>query len=47
MKNRLEGFATKAVNDPYRLDDNGFPYQENSEDALDSIRANKAKAFFL
>jgi arylsulfatase A-like enzyme len=47
MKNRLEGFATSAKNDPYRLDDNGFPYHENSEDALDFIRENKDKPFFL
>ena len=44
---RLSGFATKVKDDPYRLDENGFPYHENSEDALDFIRENKNNPFFL
>jgi arylsulfatase A-like enzyme len=47
LKNRLEGFATTAENDPYRLDANGFPFHQNNEDALTFIRDNKDKPFFL
>ena len=43
----LEGFATTDEKDPYRLDENGFPYHENNEDALDFIKENKEKPFFL
>ena len=44
---RLSGFATTKKNDPYRLDENGFPYHENSEDALTFLREHKNKPFFL
>ena len=47
MENRLEGFATNDPDDPYRLDENGFPFHQNNEDALDFIRENKDKPFFL
>jgi arylsulfatase A-like enzyme len=47
MKNRLEGFATSAKDDPYRLDANGFPYDQNNEDALTFLRENKDQPFFL
>ena len=47
MKNRLEGFATSAKNDPYRLDANGFPFHQNNENALTFLRENKEKPFFL
>ncbi|WP_159020749.1 sulfatase [Algibacter sp. L3A6] len=47
MKNRLQGFATEKVSDPYRLDQNGFPYHQNSEDALSFLRKNKENPFFL
>ena len=47
LKNRLEGFATTAENDPYRLDKNGFPFHQNNENALTFIRENKEKPFFL
>ncbi|MGJ8656435.1 MAG: sulfatase [Akkermansiaceae bacterium] len=43
----LEGFATKGEKDPYRLDENGFPYHQNNEDALDFIRESKGEPFFL
>ena len=43
----LEGFATRDEKDPYRLDENGFPYHQNNEDALDFLRENKEKPFFL
>ncbi len=44
---RLAGFATDKAEDPYRLDENGFPYHQNSEDALIFVRENKDKPFFL
>ena len=47
MKNRLEGFATSEEGDPFRLDENGFPFHQNNEDALDFIREHKAEPFFL
>lgn len=47
MENRLEGFATNAEGDPYRLDENGFPYHQNSEDAIEFVRSHKEQPFFL
>ncbi len=44
---RLTDFATDQVDDPYRLDENGFPYHQNSEDALEFLRENKDEPFFL
>ncbi len=44
---RLTGFATSAPDDPHRLDENGYPYHQNSEDALTFVRENKDKPFFL
>ena len=44
---RLTGFATGKVKDPYRLDEHGFPFHQNSEDALDFMREHKTKPFFL
>jgi uncharacterized sulfatase len=44
---RLTGFATRDANDPYRLDDNGFPYDQNNEDALTFLRENHERPFFL
>lgn len=47
MKNRLKGFATDDKDDPYRLDDNGFPFHQNSADAIQFVADNKDKPFFL
>jgi len=47
MKDRLTGYSTTAEDDPFRLDQNGFPYHQNSEDALDFLRENKQEPFFL
>jgi arylsulfatase A-like enzyme len=47
MKDRLAEFATAAKNDPYRLDENGYPYHQTNEDALTFLRGNKDKPFFL
>ncbi len=44
---RMTGFATREENDPYRLDDNGFPRHQNSEDALAFVRQHQAQPFFL
>ncbi|WP_244651457.1 MULTISPECIES: sulfatase [unclassified Lentimonas] len=47
MKNRLSGFATDAADDPFRLDENGFPFHQTNDDALTFIKENKDKPFFL
>ncbi len=47
MKNRLESFATNDEKDPYRLDENGYPYHQTNEDALSFIKENKNTPFFL
>ena len=44
---RLKGFATRSSDDPYRLDKNGFPFHQNSEDALTFVSETKDKPFFL
>lgn len=47
MKNRLSGFATDAADDPFRLDENGFPFHQTNDDALNFIKENKDQPFFL
>ncbi len=47
MKDRLRGFATDDPDDPYRLDENGYPFHQTNEDALTFLRENKHKPFFL
>jgi len=47
MKDRLKNFATDAKDDPYRLDENGFPFHQNSADALQFVDENADKPFFL
>ncbi len=44
---RMTGFATRAEDDPYRLDENGFPRDQNNLDALSFVRENEDKPFFL
>lgn len=44
---RLTGFATDEKNDKYRLDQNGFPYDQTTADALDFLEQSKDKPFFL
>ena len=44
---RLTGFATSAPDDPHRLDENGFPYHQNNEDALEFLRTHKDRPFFF
>ena len=47
MPNRVSGFATIQKEDPFRLDENGYPYHQTSEDALTFLRENHQKPFFL
>ena len=47
MEDRLTGFATDAADDPFRLDENGYPYDETNEDALAFLEQSKDKPFFL
>ncbi|QEG39289.1 sulfatase-like hydrolase/transferase [Roseimaritima ulvae] len=47
MKDRLAGFATTAKDDPFRLDENGYPFHQTNEDALTFLRQYKDKPFFL
>ena len=44
---RLSNFSTTAEDDPYRLDENGFPFHQNAEDALTFLLENDDKPFFL
>jgi arylsulfatase A-like enzyme len=44
---RLTGFATNEKDDPYRLDENGFPFHQNHEDAMTFLRENAEEPFFL
>ena len=46
-KDRLSDIASTAKDDPYQLDSKGFPYDQNNVDALNFIKDNKDKAFFL
>jgi len=47
MPSRVSGFATIQKGDPFRLDENGYPYHQTSEDALTFLRENHQKPFFL
>lgn len=44
---RLAGFATTKTDDPYQLDENGFPFDTPQHAALDFIQTNKEEPFFL
>lgn len=44
---RLSDFASDAKNDPFQLDENGFPKDQNNINALNFIKDNKDKPFFL
>jgi arylsulfatase A-like enzyme len=44
---RLTGFATKAKNDPFQLDADGFPKDQTTVDAIQFMQESKAKPFFL
>ncbi len=47
MKDRMTGFATDAPDDPFRLDENGYPFHQTNEDALTFLKENKDRPFFL
>jgi arylsulfatase A-like enzyme len=47
MSNRLEGFATNQENDPYRMDENGYPRDHVTEEALHFLSENKQDPMFL
>jgi arylsulfatase A-like enzyme len=44
---RLSEFATDAPGDPYRLDADGRPFDQTTEDALTFMELNKEYPFFL
>ena len=44
---RLTDFATNKASDPYRLDEKGFPFHQNNENALKFLKENKQDPFFL
>ena len=44
---RLEGFATESKDDQYQLDMDGFPRDQTTFDAIDFMKQNKDKPFFL
>ena len=44
---RLTGFATDAQDDPFRLDANGFPFDQTHHDAMTFLRENHDEPFFL
>jgi arylsulfatase A-like enzyme len=47
MPNRLTGFATRDPDDPFRLDENGFPYDVPQHAAMAFMAAHKDEPFFL
>ncbi|MGZ0655712.1 sulfatase [Coraliomargarita sp. W4R72] len=47
MKDRLTGFATDEPKDPFRLDENGYPYDQTNVDAITFMEENKDQPFFL
>jgi len=44
---RLTGFATQAKKDPYKLDQDGFPKDQTTLDAIEFMDNNKKNPFFL
>jgi len=47
VPDRLTGFATRDADDPFRLDEHGLPDDAAQNAALDFLRANKDRPFFL
>ena len=47
MKKRWVDYATDAPNDPYKLDEDGRPFDSVTEDALAFMEKNKSEPFFL
>lgn len=44
---RLSDFATDSPSDPFRLDANGFPFDQTHHDAMTFVKDNRDKPFFL
>lgn len=44
---RLTGFATDGMSDSYRLDANGFPFDQTHADAMTFLKENNDEPFFL
>jgi arylsulfatase A-like enzyme len=44
---RLTEFSSTDSNDPYRLDENGYPHDPNNENALTFLKQAKEEPFFL
>lgn len=47
MPDRQEGFATTAKDDPYRVGEDGLPFDQTTEDALKFVREHQDQPFFL
>ncbi|MGI9241909.1 MAG: sulfatase [Verrucomicrobiales bacterium] len=44
---RMAGFSTRKASDPNRLDEDGFPRDQTTEDALTFLREHHDRPFFL
>jgi arylsulfatase A-like enzyme len=47
MTDRTKGFSTTDKSDPYYLDEEGFPFDDITQDGLDFMDTNKEDPFFL
>lgn len=47
MVDRTTGFATTDPSDPFRLDENGFPFDDITQDGIDFMDEYKEDPFFL
>ncbi|MEP3838624.1 MAG: sulfatase [Algibacter sp.] len=47
MKDRTKGFSTTDPSDPFYLDEEGFPFDDITQDGLDFMDAAKNDPFFL
>jgi len=47
MDDRSTGYATAATDDPYRIDEDGRPYDSVTEEALMFLEDNNSEPFFL
>jgi len=47
MKDRTKGFATTKKSDPFQLDEDGFPFDDITQDGIDFMEEFKNDPFFL
>lgn len=47
MKDRTKGFSTSDKSDPFYLDEEGFPFDDITQDGIDFMDGNKKDPFFL